>query len=154
MPYPAVFIQKYLRVSLNPLRTNSFQLRRRLHLSPRLIRPLPPSSRPALVLICSSSSSHVSSSKHLIKRTRNKDSYSLPYFYQQSLPYGRYAYDEYASEEESDRENLQLPQSLVSFIYVLFDCFDSCTLLSVIRSAYREVSATSIANPYKFHIIR
>ncbi|XP_023766584.1 DExH-box ATP-dependent RNA helicase DExH3 [Lactuca sativa] len=112
MPYPAVFIQKYLRVSLNPLRTNSFQLRRRLHLSPRLIRPLPPSSRPALVLICSSSSSHVSSSKHLIKRTRNKDSYSLPYFYQQSLPYGRYAYDEYASEEESDRENLQLPQSL------------------------------------------
>ncbi|CAI9295461.1 unnamed protein product [Lactuca saligna] len=112
MPYPAVFIQNYLRVSLNPLRTSSFQLRRRLHLSPRLIRPLPPSSRPALVLICSSSSSHVSSSKHLIKRTRNKDSYSLPYFYQQSLPYGRYAYDEYASEEESDRENLQLPQSL------------------------------------------
>lgn len=112
MPYPAVFVQNYLRVTLNPLRTSSFQLRRRFHLSPRLIRPLPPSSRPALVLVCSSSSSHVSSSNRLIKRTRNKDSYSLPYFYQQSVPYGRYAYDEYASEEESDRENLQSSQSL------------------------------------------
>ncbi|KAL4588057.1 hypothetical protein LXL04_000935 [Taraxacum kok-saghyz] len=112
MPYPAVFLQNYLRLSLNPLRTSSFQLRRRLPLSPKLIRPLRPSSRPALVLISSSSSSHVSSSNHLIKRTRNKDSYSLPYFYQQSLPYGRYAYDEYASEEESDREHLQSSQSL------------------------------------------
>lgn len=64
------------------------------------------------MLICSSSSSHVSSSNRLIKRTRSKDSYSLPYFYQQSLPYGRYAYDEYASDEESDREHLQSSQSL------------------------------------------
>ena len=141
MPYPAVFLQNYLRLSLNPLRTSSFQLRRRLPLSPKLIRPLRPSSRPALVLISSSSSSHVSSSNHLIKRTRNKDSYSLPYFYQQSLPYGRYAYDEYASEEDSDREHLQSSQSLVSLIYTYFSCFDFSTLLSVTISTYNKVSA-------------
>ncbi|KAI3774002.1 hypothetical protein L1987_48544 [Smallanthus sonchifolius] len=109
-----IFVNNCLRLSLNPLRTSSFQLRRRLHLSPSLIRP----SRPALVLLCSSSSSssssssRVSSTSHLIKRTGINDSYSLPYFYHQSLPYGRYAYDEYASEEDSDREHLRSSQTV------------------------------------------
>ncbi|KVI04421.1 protein of unknown function DUF1605 [Cynara cardunculus var. scolymus] len=111
MPCSAIFVHNYLRLSLNPLRTSSFQLRRRLTLSPRLVRPLPPLSSPALVLTCSSSS-HVSSSNLVIKKTGNRDSYSSPYFYQQSLPYSRYAYDEYASEEESDREHLQSSPSL------------------------------------------
>lgn len=63
------------------------------------------------MLTCSSSS-RVSSSNLVIKKTGNRDSYSSPYFYQQSLPYSRYAYDEYASEEESDREHLQSSPNL------------------------------------------
>ncbi|KAM0014067.1 putative RNA helicase [Helianthus debilis subsp. tardiflorus] len=98
MPYPAIM---FMRVSLNPLRTSC----RRLHLSPRfIIRPLfhpsSSSSSQQRLLVCSSSSS--SSSSHLIKR--RDSSYSLAYFYQQRLPYGRYAYDEYASEDDSDLE--------------------------------------------------
>ncbi|KAL8188607.1 hypothetical protein R6Q57_029895 [Mikania cordata] len=91
----AIFVH---RLSLNPLRTTSFLLRRRLHLSPRLVRPLPPASRPASVLVCSS---------RVIKRTGYNDSYSLPYFYHQSFPYGRYAYDECASDEDSDPQQSQ-----------------------------------------------
>lgn len=37
-------------------------------------------------------------------RHRKEDDKYLGYFYQQKLPYGKFAYDEYGSEEESDRE--------------------------------------------------
>ncbi|CAK9153387.1 unnamed protein product [Ilex paraguariensis] len=56
--------------------------------------------RPIFAFTCSAASPGVSVSK----RSNGSYSSSLPYFYQQNLGYGRFAYDEYASEEESDRE--------------------------------------------------
>nr|XP_043630716.1 DExH-box ATP-dependent RNA helicase DExH3 [Erigeron canadensis] len=101
-------IHTYLKLSLKSTTSSSF--RRSFHLIPlKFIKNPKPSllkSRPPLIFLCSSSSS---SSNYLIRKTRkNDDSYSLPYFYQQqSFPYGRYAYDEYASEDDSDREHFQ-----------------------------------------------
>ncbi|KAK4414220.1 DExH-box ATP-dependent RNA helicase DExH3 [Sesamum alatum] len=41
----------------------------------------------------------------VLRRSRNASStFSLPRIYQQSFGYGRFAYDEYVSEEESDSE--------------------------------------------------
>ncbi|PWA44533.1 DEA(D/H)-box RNA helicase family protein [Artemisia annua] len=91
-----IFFHNYLKLSLNKTITSySFHhlFRRQFHLTrPRFIILRP--------LAAASSSNH-----KLVKRISGKnDSYSLPYFYQQNLPYGRYAYDEYASEEDSDHE--------------------------------------------------
>ncbi|PIN17878.1 ATP-dependent RNA helicase A [Handroanthus impetiginosus] len=44
------------------------------------------------------------SSSVVLRRSRNASSFSLPRFYQQNFGYGRFAYDEYVSEEESDSE--------------------------------------------------
>ncbi|KAI3472778.1 hypothetical protein Pfo_031283 [Paulownia fortunei] len=58
-----------------------------------------------LAFTCSASSSSCSSSFVGLRRNRNASStFSLPLFYQQNLGYGRFAYDEYVSEEESDSE--------------------------------------------------
>ncbi|KAL0464181.1 UNVERIFIED_CONTAM: DExH-box ATP-dependent RNA helicase DExH3 [Sesamum latifolium] len=54
---------------------------------------------------CASSSSSLSSSSVVVRRSRNASStFSLPRIYQQSFGYGRFAYDEYVSEEESDSD--------------------------------------------------
>uniref|UniRef100_A0A5B6ZGD2 RNA helicase n=1 Tax=Davidia involucrata TaxID=16924 RepID=A0A5B6ZGD2_DAVIN len=55
--------------------------------------------RSAFGFTCSAASSGISS-----KVALNRSNAPLPYFYQQNLPYGRFAYDDYLSEEESDRE--------------------------------------------------
>lgn len=150
MKYSSIIVNNYFRLYLNPLRTTtSFHFRRRLHLSPKFIPPLILASSSSRV---SSSSSSSSSSKYLIKRTGNNDSYSLPYLYNQNLPYGRYAYDEYAaSEEESDREQYQSSSNLVSiFIYTLIISFlkaiDKLLSLYVVSSMknFHSLSSTSV----------
>lgn len=91
-----ILFHNYLKLSLNKTITSySFHhlFHRQFHLT-----------RPRFILIRSLAASS-SNNKLIIKRIAGKnDSYSLPYFYQQNLPYGRYAYDEYASEEDSDHE--------------------------------------------------
>lgn len=68
--------------------------------------------------ICSASPSH-SSSSVVGRRNRNASStISLPPFYQQNLGYGRFAYDEYASEEDPEIEYQSSPKQLVSFILI------------------------------------
>lgn len=63
------------------------------------------------------SSSSSSSSSVVLRRKRHgsssSSSYPSPYFYQQNLGYGRFAYDECESESESDRET-QSSKQLVS----------------------------------------
>ncbi|KAL0380131.1 UNVERIFIED_CONTAM: DExH-box ATP-dependent RNA helicase DExH3 [Sesamum angustifolium] len=76
---------------------------------PPKILPLPktyPRQSCAFTFACaSSSSSSLSSSSVVVRRSRNASStFSLPRIYQQSFGYGRFAYDEYVSEEESDCE--------------------------------------------------
>ncbi|PSR89078.1 DExH-box ATP-dependent RNA helicase [Actinidia chinensis var. chinensis] len=121
MPYSAIFIPNYLTISLRQPQTTitaaktSLHLRHRLHFCPinprRLLRPQPPSPplvalklhrglaywRPAFAASCSA----VSSSG--LNPTLGFSA-SLPYFHYQDSPYGRLAYDEYASEDDSDRE--------------------------------------------------
>ncbi|KAL6545518.1 hypothetical protein OROGR_009392 [Orobanche gracilis] len=59
----------------------------------------------ACTCFANSSSSSCSSPSVRLRRNGNVSStISLPLFYQQNLGYGRFAYDEYASEEESDSE--------------------------------------------------
>lgn len=57
---------------------------------------------------CSAKGSSSSSSSVVLRRKRHgsssSSSYPSPYFYQQNLGYGRFAYDECESESESDRE--------------------------------------------------
>ncbi|XP_059643841.1 DExH-box ATP-dependent RNA helicase DExH3-like [Cornus florida] len=107
--------------------TPSLQFSRRLHSyprNPRLLRPPRPplfvaSNRPQTVayssvthvsrhrrlrsafgFTCSAASSSGVCSAVVLKRGNASSSY----FYQQNSQYGRYAYDDYVSEEESDRE--------------------------------------------------
>ena len=62
-----------------------------------------------------SSSSSSSKSSVVVRRSRNAAStFSSPHFYQRNLSYGRFAYDEYASEE-SDCEVQSSPKQLVNF---------------------------------------
>ncbi|KAM7471108.1 hypothetical protein LguiA_009291 [Lonicera macranthoides] len=123
----------YLTMSLrqpktsNTLTTTSLQLRRRLHLNPKNTRHLTPPAPPPMggvtlartaihrhrlrftfALACSAASSRVSPTVVMYRKSASSP---LPYFHQQSLPYGRYAYDEYASEEESDLELRSSQQS-------------------------------------------
>ncbi|KAK6127667.1 hypothetical protein DH2020_038583 [Rehmannia glutinosa] len=74
---------------------------RRLHnLYPQTDRSI---VRRGSAFTCFASSS--SSSSVGLRRSRNASSTSpLPLFYQQNLGYGRFAYDEYVSEEESDSD--------------------------------------------------
>ena len=138
MPYSAIFIPNYLTISLRKPQTTitgaktSLHLRRRLHFCPinprRLLRPQPPS--PPLVALklhrglaywrstFAATCSAVSSSG--LYPTLGLSA-SLPYFHYQDSPYGRLAYDEYASENDSDRE-VESGQ-LVSFrIQLLLQC--------------------------------
>ncbi|PSS08183.1 DExH-box ATP-dependent RNA helicase [Actinidia chinensis var. chinensis] len=120
MPYSAIFIPNYLTISLRQPKTTiaaattSLHLRRRFHFCSRKPRrlfrpqPLPPPLvalklhrgldywRQAFAATClAPSSSGLYSTPGF--------SASLPYFHYQDSPYGRLAYDEYASEDDSDR---------------------------------------------------
>ncbi|KAK3023562.1 hypothetical protein RJ639_044212, partial [Escallonia herrerae] len=113
MPYSPIFVHNYLKASLylsmslkQSATGTSLRFRRfptsavRYHHA--LAAPSTIYRRPRL--LCSAVFPSSSSPSSVPKR-RNASSSSLPYFHQQSLPYTtRYAYDEYASEEESDRE--------------------------------------------------
>ncbi|KAL8474750.1 hypothetical protein ACS0TY_031257 [Phlomoides rotata] len=63
---------------------------------------------------CSAYPSYSSSSSSVVgRRSRNVSStFPLPPFYQQNLGYGRFAYDEYASEEDSEIEYQSSPKQL------------------------------------------
>ncbi|XP_027125922.2 DExH-box ATP-dependent RNA helicase DExH3 isoform X2 [Coffea arabica] len=126
MPSYSPFLVRGLRLKAIPLLTkpmSSFHLiNRGCHFysqNPILLRrrlvPQNHSFRAGLVLTsCTCSASRSSSSGSVVVKRIRKDGYSSsfsippPYFYQQSAGYGRFAYDEYASEEddyESDRGN-------------------------------------------------
>nr|XP_027125922.1 DExH-box ATP-dependent RNA helicase DExH3 isoform X2 [Coffea arabica] len=126
MPSYSPFLVRGLRLKAIPLLTkpmSSFHLiNRGCHFysqNPILLRrrlvPQNHSFRAGLVLTsCTCSASSSSSSGSVVVKRIRKDGYSSsfsippPYFYQQSAGYGRFAYDEYASEEddyESDRGN-------------------------------------------------
>lgn len=68
---------------------------------------------------CSASSS--SSSSVLVRRSRNAaSSFSSPHFYQHNYGYGRFAYDEYASEDsdgEYQPSSKQQVTQCFSFVY-------------------------------------
>lgn len=67
---------------------------------------------------CYASSSSASKSSVVVRRSRNAAStFSSPHFYQRNLSYGRFAYDEYASEE-SDCEVQSSPKQLVSLALI------------------------------------
>lgn len=152
----------YLTMSLrhpktsNTLTTTSLQLRRRLHLNPknptRHLTPPAPSPSPmagvtlartavhrhrprfTFAVACSAASSRVSPTVVMYRKSASSP---LPYFHQQSFPYGRYAYDEYASEEEeSDLEvrSSQQSQQLVSSEFFLGS--DCLTLNAELNRSY------------------
>lgn len=74
---------------------------------------------------CSASSS--SSSSVAVRRSRNAaSSISSPRFYQQNLGYGRFAYDEYASED-SDGEFQSSSKQLVNSTYHADSVYQLCS---------------------------
>ncbi|KAK3007792.1 hypothetical protein RJ639_013676 [Escallonia herrerae] len=122
MPYSPIFLHNYLKAGLylamslkQPATITSLRFRRFPTYAVRYHHAL---AAPSTIyrcprLLCSAAFPSSSSPSSVPKR-RNASFSSLPYLYQQSLPYTtRYAYDEYASEEESDRE-VGSPQQMVS----------------------------------------
>lgn len=127
MPYSPIFIHN-LRLRATPCLIKSMsslpllKFHRGFHFSPQnpaFSRRRPPPHRhqfragvafPNCTCFAAGSSPSPNSASVLLKRIGNDASSSssvLPYFYQQSMGYGRFAYDEYASEEDdypSDRE--------------------------------------------------
>jgi ATP-dependent RNA helicase DHX36 len=127
MPSSSFFVHNYLRATphvamcfrhpktTTELLTAPLQFHRRLHLNAKSNRLFIPTqmngvtlSRTAVhrrsgfqfVLSCSAAAPRVSPTIAFYR----KSAAALPFFQQQSLPYSRYAYDEYVSEGESDHD--------------------------------------------------
>lgn len=112
MPFSSILIHNSLKLNLRAMSRTSFshintlKLKRGFHiLYPQNYATVPIRFREFCFTCYASGPS--SSSSVVLRRSRNgaaSSSSSLPYLYQRNLGYGRFAYDEYASEEESDSE--------------------------------------------------
>ncbi|XP_011078760.1 DExH-box ATP-dependent RNA helicase DExH3 isoform X2 [Sesamum indicum] len=106
MPFSSMFVHNYLKLELRAMSLahltcppKSFSIAKTY---PRLHKLCPVRG---FAFACASSSSSLSSSSVVVRRSRNASSTSsLPRIYQQSFGYGRFAYDEYVSEAESDSD--------------------------------------------------
>ncbi|XP_075489847.1 DExH-box ATP-dependent RNA helicase DExH3-like [Primulina tabacum] len=110
MTFSSMFIQKSLKFKLSALsvatRTHSRPLlvRRSYSLQPCNFLSRKGVSFTALSPVSSVLRRHRIVSSFAAATSSPSSSFSFPYTYQRSLGYGRFAYDEYPSEEDSDRE--------------------------------------------------
>lgn len=129
MPFSSMFVHNYLKLKLRAmslahlthppksLSSIATTYRRLYNSYPRTYSKI---LLKGFAFTCSASSSSSSSCHVVLRRNRNASStFSLPQFYQQNLGYGRFAYDEYVSEEESDSEFQSSSKQLVRFFFFL-----------------------------------